>query len=51
MAYQGEFFVQRYGSKAAERTPPYRRMLQMDVNVGAGTDATRVACYDPWNER
>lgn len=49
MAYQGEFFVQRYGRKAAERTPPYRRMLQMGVNVGAGTDATRVASYDPWN--
>ena len=27
MAYQGEFFVERYGAKAAERTPPVRRML------------------------
>ena len=49
MAYQGEFFVQRYGLKAAERTPPYKRMLEMGVHVGAGTDATRVASYDPWN--
>lgn len=49
MAYQGEYFVQRYGRKAAERTPPYRRMLDMGVNVGAGTDATRVSSYDPWN--
>ena len=49
MAYQGEFFVQRYGRKAAERTPPYKRMLEMGVNLGAGTDATRVASYDPWN--
>jgi predicted amidohydrolase YtcJ len=49
MAYQGEFFVQRYGRQAAERTPPYKRMLEMGVNVGAGTDATRVASYDPWN--
>jgi len=49
MAYQGEFFVQRYGRKAAERTPPYQRMLELGVNVGAGTDATRVASYDPWN--
>lgn len=49
MAYQGEYFVQRYGRKAAERTPPYRRMLNMGVNVGAGTDATRVSSYDPWN--
>lgn len=49
MAYQGEYFVQRYGRKAAERTPPYQRMLAMGVNVGAGTDATRVASYDSWN--
>lgn len=48
MAYQGEYFVQRYGSAAAERTPPFKRMLQMGVHVGAGTDATRVASYDPW---
>lgn len=49
MAYQGEYFVQRYGRKAVERTPPYKRMLELGVNVGAGTDATRVASYDPWN--
>jgi predicted amidohydrolase YtcJ len=49
MSYQGEFFVQRYGRKAVERTPPYKRMLEMGVNVGCGTDATRVASYDPWN--
>jgi predicted amidohydrolase YtcJ len=49
MAYQGEYFVQRYGSAAAERTPPFKRMLEMGVHVGAGTDATRVASYDPWN--
>lgn len=49
MSYQGEFFVQRYGRKAAERTPPYKRMLEMGLPVGVGTDATRVASYDPWN--
>jgi predicted amidohydrolase YtcJ len=49
MSYQGEYFVQRYGAKAAERTPPYKRMLEMGIKVGAGTDATRVASYDPWN--
>lgn len=49
MSYQGEYFVQRYGAKAVERTPPYKRMLEMGVPVGAGTDATRVASYDPWN--
>lgn len=48
MAFQGEAFVQRYGRAAAERTPPVRRMLQMGLPVGAGTDATRVASYNPW---
>ena len=48
MAFQGEYFVERYGSKAAEDTPPIRRMLQAGVPVGGGTDATRVASYNPW---
>jgi hypothetical protein len=48
MAFQGEYFVARYGGKAAEEAPPIRRMLDMGVPVGAGTDATRVASYNPW---
>jgi predicted amidohydrolase YtcJ len=48
MAFQGEYFMDRYGKKAAERTPPVRRMLDMGIPVGAGTDATRVASYNPW---
>jgi predicted amidohydrolase YtcJ len=48
MAFQGEYFVERYGAQAAEATPPVKRMLEMDVPVGAGTDATRVASYNPW---
>jgi predicted amidohydrolase YtcJ len=48
MAYQGEYFVERYGGQAAARAPPVGRMLQMGVPVGAGTDATRVASYNPW---
>jgi hypothetical protein len=48
MAFQGEYFVERYGAKAAERTPPIRRMLEMGIPIGAGTDATRVASYNPW---
>ncbi len=48
MAYQGEHFVDRYGAPAAEATPPVRRMLEMGVPVGLGTDATRVASYNPW---
>ncbi len=48
MAYQGEYFVERYGARAAERTPPIARMLAAGIPVGAGTDATRVASYNPW---
>jgi predicted amidohydrolase YtcJ len=48
MAFQGDYFVERYGAKAAEHTPPIRRMLEAGVPVGAGTDATRVASYNPW---
>jgi predicted amidohydrolase YtcJ len=48
MAFQGEYFMERYGKEAAERTPPVRRMLDLGIPVGAGTDATRVASYNPW---
>src|ERR1700761_3452712 len=48
MAYQGEFFVERYGAAAAEATPPVARMLDKGIHVSAGTDATRVASYNPW---
>ncbi|SFG49553.1 hypothetical protein SAMN05518801_1359 [Novosphingobium sp. CF614] len=48
MAYQGEYFVERYGAKAAEATPPIRKMMAAGIPIGAGTDATRVASYNPW---
>jgi hypothetical protein len=48
MAFQGEYFIDRYGAEAAETTPPVAKMLEMGVPVGAGTDATRVASYNPW---
>ncbi len=48
MAYQGEYFVERYGSAAAEATPPIAKMLQKGIRVSGGTDATRVASYNPW---
>ncbi|WP_246685926.1 amidohydrolase [Mesorhizobium sp. B2-4-6] len=48
MAYQGEYFVERYGPGAAEATPPVARMLEKGVKTSAGTDATRVASYNPW---
>ncbi len=48
MAFQGEYFVERYGEKQARRSPPIRRMLELGVPVGAGTDATRVSSYNPF---
>ncbi|HWU43368.1 MAG TPA: amidohydrolase, partial [Bdellovibrio sp.] len=48
MAYQGEYFVQRYGSEAVKISPPIQEMLKAGIPVGAGTDATRVASYNPW---
>ena len=48
MAYQGEYYIRRYGIESAKRKPPLRRMLQMGLPVGAGTDGTRVASYHPW---
>jgi predicted amidohydrolase YtcJ len=48
MAYQGEYFVERYGAGTAQATPPLRRILESGVKMSAGTDATRVASYNPW---
>jgi len=48
MAFQGEYFRDRYGAKAVKRTPPVRDMLNTGLPVGAGTDATRVASYNPF---
>ncbi|WP_081942931.1 amidohydrolase [Myxosarcina sp. GI1] len=48
MAYQGEYFVDRYGAEAANHTPPIKKMLAMDIPVSGGTDGTRVASYNPW---
>jgi len=48
MAFQGEYFVERYGAQQARRSPPIRKMLEMGIPVGAGTDATRVSSYNPF---
>ena len=48
MAFQGEYFVEQYGAAAAEATPPVARMLEKGVHTSGGTDATRVASYNPW---
>jgi predicted amidohydrolase YtcJ len=48
MAFQGEYFLDRYGRQATEQTPPVQKMLNLGIPVGAGTDATRVSSYNPW---
>jgi predicted amidohydrolase YtcJ len=48
MAYQGEYFVERYGFGAADATPPIKRIMDAGIKISAGTDATRVASYNPW---
>ena len=48
MAYQGESFVQRYGKNPALASPPVKRMLELGIPVGLGTDGTRVASYNLW---
>ncbi len=48
MSLQGEYFIRRYGMKAAAETPPVKRMLSLDLPVSLGTDATRVNSYNPW---
>jgi predicted amidohydrolase YtcJ len=48
MAYQGEYFVERYGPGPAEVTPPTKHMMAAGLKVSAGTDATRVSSYNPW---
>src|SRR5690554_6477012 len=48
LAYAGEFFVERYGSDKAKQAPPVRKMIDAGLPVGAGTDGTRVASYNPW---
>jgi predicted amidohydrolase YtcJ len=48
MAFAGEYFLERYGAEAAAHAPPIRQMLEAGIPVGAGTDATRVASYNPW---
>lgn len=48
MAFAGEYFIDRYGKEAARRAPPMRKMLELGIPVGLGTDGTRVASFNPW---
>jgi hypothetical protein len=48
MYFGGDGLVQRVGADAASRVPPVETARQMGVVVGAGTDAHRVASYNPF---
>lgn len=48
MAFAGEYFLDRYGKEATRRSPPIRKMLEMGIPVGLGTDGTRVSSFNPW---
>ena len=48
MAYQGEYFVERYGAGRPKRRRRSPGCWSKGVKVSAGTDATRVASYNPW---
>lgn len=48
MYFGGEQFIKQAGPDAARRTPPVETARKMGVVVGAGTDAHRVASYNPF---
>ena len=48
LAFQGEYFIERYGKEVSENSPPLKKIIEMGVPLGAGTDATRVSTYNPW---
>ncbi|OAI48542.1 amidohydrolase [Gammaproteobacteria bacterium SCGC AG-212-F23] len=48
MAFQGEYFIDRYGKEKTLHTPPIKKIIDAGIPVGMGTDATRVSSYNPW---
>ena len=47
MYFQGEAYWKRYGAQTRQM-PPIRKMLELGLPVGLGTDGTRVSSYGPW---
>jgi predicted amidohydrolase YtcJ len=48
MYFEGDSFLKQRGKDAAARVPPVVTARRIGVNVGAGTDAHRVASYNPF---
>ncbi len=47
MYFQGESYWKQYGAQTRQM-PPIKKMLELGVPVGLGTDGTRVSSYGPW---
>ncbi len=47
MYYQGEFYKKLYGTPD-HQIPPIKKMIEMGIPVGMGTDATRISTFNPW---
>tara|TARA_R110000796_G_scaffold104102_1_gene213685 strand:+ start:19136 stop:20803 length:1668 start_codon:yes stop_codon:yes gene_type:complete len=47
MYFQGELYEKLYGAPKIQ-LPPIKKMLEMGIPVGMGTDATRISTYNPW---
>ncbi|WP_343729687.1 amidohydrolase [Duganella sp.] len=47
MYFQGELYWKQYGQQTRQM-PPIKKMLEMKIPVGLGTDGTRVSSYGPW---
>lgn len=47
MYYQGELYQKLYGHPTSQ-IPPIKKMLQLGIPVGLGTDATRISTFNPW---
>jgi len=48
MYYEGEQQLKEKGAEAVRRMPPLVTAKKIGVRIGAGTDAHRVASYNPW---
>jgi len=48
MYFGGDQVLQQSGKDAARRTPPIETARKMGIAIGAGTDAHRVASYNPF---
>lgn len=47
MYFQGELYNKLYGAPKTQ-LPPIKKMLELGIPVGMGTDATRISTYNPW---